>query len=186
MCFDEKCLNKAAWVKKQHKQRFKGFKDGGKTPVSKPKPVVPIDSTLIAKKKVSKPVINTEAQLVSIDAPAADSVLVLDDVSFAVNSYQLKAPLIPILDALVSFLKENPSREVSISGHTDNTGHESHNLRLSEHRAEAVARYLADKGIDIARITFNGFGSSRPITSNDTPENRSRNRRVEIILHDLR
>jgi outer membrane protein OmpA-like peptidoglycan-associated protein len=189
MCFDEKCLNKAAWAKKQRKQRFKGYKDGGKTPASKPKAFVTEDSVLIARKE-SKPIqheaIKKQDQIMSPPLLKTDSVIVLNEVFFEVNSFKLKPSLYPKLDSLVIFMHKSLRHEVTISGHTDNTGTESHNLRLSDHRAESVARYLADKGIDIARITFNGYGSARPVASNDTTEGRGKNRRVEVIIHELR
>ena len=87
------------------------------------------------------------------------------------------------LDNLAQYLKENTETIISISGHTDNTGTEEHNLQLSEARAKAVADYLAAKNLDKARISFKGFGSSVPITSNETEEGRKQNRRVDFILN---
>jgi outer membrane protein OmpA-like peptidoglycan-associated protein len=185
VCVDEKCLNKAAWAKKQRKQRFKGYKDGGKTPKSYPKEILSEDSVVIAKKEETT-ILPMEQEIAASPALKADSVIVLNEVFFEVNSFKLKSAIFPKLDSLVSFMRKNPNHDVMISGHTDNTGSESHNLRLSEHRAESVARYLADKGIDIARTTFNGFGSSKPVAPNDTEEGRSKNRRVEITIHELR
>lgn len=185
VCVDEKCLNKVAWAKKQRKQRFKGYKDEGKTPKSYPKEVVTEDSVLMAKQNetIVKP---TQQEIVASPVLKTDSLIVLNEVFFEVNSFRLKPAIFPKLDSLISFMRRSPNHDVLISGHTDNTGSESHNLRLSEHRAESVARYLADNGIDIARTTFAGFGSNRPVTPNDTEEGRSKNRRVEIVIHDRR
>ncbi|HEY5825207.1 MAG TPA: OmpA family protein [Cyclobacteriaceae bacterium] len=185
MCFDEKCLNKAAWEKKQRKQRFKGYKDGGKPPVSQPKEVIPQDTVLIAKKDEKMTTPGQMQEEITTSPLKRDSVIVLNEVFFEINSFKLKPAIFPKLDSLVSFMRKNPSHDVMISGHTDNTGKESHNLRLSEYRAESVARYLADQGIDIARTTFNGFGSSKPIATNDTKEGRGKNRRVEIVIHEV-
>ena len=185
MCFDDKCLNKAAWIKKQRRDQFKGYKDGGKTPKSRSKEIIQEDTVLIAKKE-EKIVLVAQQEMEASPALKADSVIVLNEVFFEVSSFKLKPAILPKLDSLVSFMRRSPNYDVMISGHTDNTGRESHNLRLSELRSESVARYLADQGIDIARTTFNGFGSSKPVDSNDTKEGRSKNRRVEITIHEMR
>ncbi len=186
VCFDDKCRKKAEWVKKQRAHRFKGFKDGGKLPTPPPRPTAPPDS-MIAKKQVpvvqqpSAPVLQ---QPVQVQAPKADSLIVLSEVLFEVNSYKLKPDLYPELDSLVSFMKRDPSTKIEISGHTDATGKEPHNIRLSENRADAVAEYIVDKGIETSRVTFNGYGSSKPIAPNDTESGRKKNRRVEILIHN--
>jgi outer membrane protein OmpA-like peptidoglycan-associated protein len=189
ICFDDKCRRKAAWVKKQRNDRFKGFKDGGKLPPPPPRKSVPEDSAMIAKRLQAKPpVVEPSAPVVTPQRPAevvkSDSLIVLNEVLFAVNSYKLKAELYPKLDSIVMFLENNPSTRIEISGHTDSTGKEPHNLRLSENRADAVAEYVVDKGIETSRVTFNGYGSSRPIAGNDTEQGRRKNRRVEILIHN--
>jgi OmpA-OmpF porin, OOP family len=73
---------------------------------------------------------------------------------------------------------------VRISGHTDNTGSEEHNLSLSKRRADVVAEYLVKNGVDIHRVETFGFGSSKPIGTNTTDEKRKKNRRVELLIHD--
>ena len=67
-----------------------------------------------------------------------------------------------------------------MNGHTDNTGDASINLKLSESRALAVMNYLLQKGIDKNRLDYAGYGETRPITDNDSPESRDKNRRVEV------
>lgn len=180
ICFDDKCRNKAEWVKKQREHRFKGFKDGGKLPMPPPRKSQP-DTTeiIVAKQATPPPPVKIEAP-----APKADSLIVLNEVLFAVNSYKLRPQLYPKLDSIVAFLKKDPSTRIEISGHTDNTGSEAHNLKLSENRADAVAEYIVDKGIATSRVTFNGFGSSRPVDSNDSEKGRRKNRRVEILIHN--
>jgi outer membrane protein OmpA-like peptidoglycan-associated protein len=71
---------------------------------------------------------------------------------------------------------------LSINGHTDNTGGDDLNLKLSQDRADAAKQYLVNQGISADRITAIGYGSSKPIQSNDTEEGRSKNRRVEFKL----
>jgi len=71
---------------------------------------------------------------------------------------------------------------VELSGHTDNTGSEVLNNRLSQKRAEAVVEYLIDKGIDKKKLTAKGYGSSMPTSSNETLEGRQDNRRTEFEI----
>jgi len=71
---------------------------------------------------------------------------------------------------------------LTIEGHTDNTGSAAANQTLSEQRAAAVKQYLvAHYGVDAARLDAKGFGASKPVASNDTPEGRQQNRRVELV-----
>ncbi len=190
VCFDDKCRNKAAWVKKQRSHRFKGFKDGGKLPPPQPRKQVPDTLTLIAKQTATQPaapvpVVETVTKP-TVEPVKSDSLIVLSEVLFEVNSFKLREELFPKLDSIVAFLNRNPSTRIEISGHTDATGKEPHNLRLSENRADAVAEYIVDKGIATSRVTFNGYGSSRPIAGNDTEAGRRKNRRVEILIHSGR
>jgi outer membrane protein OmpA-like peptidoglycan-associated protein len=191
VCFDDKCRKKAEWVKNQRSHRFKGFKDGGKLPPPPPRKAVPEDTVLIASKPQQtqpqeQPAVTQPSGPVTVEKPAevvkADSLIVLSEVLFAVNSFQLRSELYPKLDSIVVFMQRNPSTRIEISGHTDNTGKEAHNLRLSENRADAVAEYVVDKGIETSRVSFNGYGSSRPIAGNETERGRSKNRRVEILI----
>jgi outer membrane protein OmpA-like peptidoglycan-associated protein len=191
VCFDDKCRKKAEWVKKQRSRRFKGFKDGGKLPPPPVRKQQEEDSTTLLAKK-QEPVVNQEPAAPAIETPkqvelpGSDSLIVLGEVLFEVNSFKLKPELFPELDSLVAFMKKNPSTRIEISGHTDATGKEAHNLKLSENRADAVAEYIVDNGIATSRVTFNGYGSSRPIAPNDTDEGRRKNRRVEILIHNRR
>ena len=85
------------------------------------------------------------------------------------------------LDDLAVLLEQFPDQAVMIDGHTDSTGSEKANLRVGLQRAESVKAYLVQRhGIDPARITTNSYGSSRPVTSNETQEGRNQNRRAEI------
>ncbi|GIX40928.1 MAG: membrane protein [Leptospiraceae bacterium] len=106
----------------------------------------------------------------------------LKNILFDFDSYTLKEESKRTLDAIYEILKEYPDREIQISGHTDNIGTEEYNLELSEKRARAVADYLLEKGLNEDQISYKGYGSSKPIVPNDTPENRAKNRRVEILI----
>lgn len=85
-----------------------------------------------------------------------------------------------ILDQVVKVMKENPSYNLEINGHTDNVGDDALNLELSKKRANAVKKYLTDKGIEGSRLAAQGFGETVPVADNATAEGRAKNRRVEF------
>jgi outer membrane protein OmpA-like peptidoglycan-associated protein len=87
------------------------------------------------------------------------------------------------LNGVVDYLKQNPKVKIEVAGHTDNEGNDQRlNQRLSEFRAKVVANYLFNKGISPERIKTIGKGSSEPLVANDTNENKSTNRRIEIMI----
>ena len=86
------------------------------------------------------------------------------------------------LDKLVPVFNQYPDTNIQIYGYTDSTGTVEHNLTLSEQRAASVKTYLATKGISSARFNTSGLGIADPIATNDTPEGRSQNRRVEFAI----
>jgi outer membrane protein OmpA-like peptidoglycan-associated protein len=79
-------------------------------------------------------------------------------------------------------LKENSSFKIAIHGHTDDQGDEASNLVLSENRAKSVVEYLVSQGISKNRLSFKGFGESKPKVPNTTAEGRAKNRRTEFLL----
>ena len=88
----------------------------------------------------------------------------------------------PELDRIVKAMKENPTMEIMLEGHTDNQGDWNANLLLSKERVEQVQKYLASKGIIMKRIQVQGYGSTRPVASNNSEEKRRLNRRVEVTI----
>lgn len=100
---------------------------------------------------------------------------------FDFNRSTLRTDAQPSLKALSDLLKKHPQLHVRIEGHTDQAGAESYNQKLSVTRAVAVKNALIAEGIDPRRLETTGYGSSRPLVSNDTEANRAINRRVEII-----
>lgn len=106
----------------------------------------------------------------------------LTNVLFEKSSDELLETSYHELDMVVSFLSDNPTVKIGLSGHTDNRGVHSHNVKLSQQRVNKVKAYLISKGIDSKRITGKGFGGLRPIASNDTEETRRLNRRVEFTI----
>ncbi|MCK7593244.1 OmpA family protein [Pseudomarimonas salicorniae] len=108
--------------------------------------------------------------------------LTLGDVLFEVDKAVLKPGAERQLSALAEVLRDNPAATVAIEGHTDSTGNAGYNQSLSERRAQAVASYLASEGIERTRIESRGLGASYPVASNATPEGRSQNRRVDVLI----
>ena len=89
---------------------------------------------------------------------------------------------IPVLEAMTAILKEYPTAKFSLEGHTDSTGSEASNQKLSEERAAAVKNFLIENGIDASRLSSKGFGESMPVDSNKTSKGKANNRRVEVKL----
>jgi outer membrane protein OmpA-like peptidoglycan-associated protein len=85
------------------------------------------------------------------------------------------------INEIFQFLKDDPSLKFEIDGHTDNTGESQHNMQLSQQRADAVKAQLISMGIDPSRLSSNGFGDSKPIADNSSPEGKANNRRVEFV-----
>ena len=108
--------------------------------------------------------------------------VVLNNILFQIGKAVLTAGSYSELNRLIGILLDNPEMKIEISGHTDNTGSPVLNARLSTDRARAVVDYLVQKGIDRARLTYQGYGSEQPIADNKTEAGRSKNRRVEFKI----
>ncbi len=106
----------------------------------------------------------------------------LENVFFETDAYQLAPESKAELNELVTFLKNYPDVRILLEGHTDNTGNEAYNIELSTNRARSVYNYLTGQGIESGRLEYKGFGFSRPVESNETPEGRARNRRTEMRI----
>lgn len=104
------------------------------------------------------------------------------DVLFPTNSSYLTDKAKVELDKLSKLLKEDKSKKIRVDGHTDATGTQEYNVWLSDKRAASVKKYLQDAGVGASRITIKGFGPSKPVADNKTPEGRQKNRRVEVII----
>ncbi len=110
--------------------------------------------------------------------------LVLNEnaVRFDTNKSTLTTAAKTNLDKLIPVFNEYADTNITIFGYTDSTGSADYNLKLSGERAASVKNYLASKGISIGRFNVSGLGIADPIASNDTPEGRSKNRRVEFAI----
>jgi len=89
------------------------------------------------------------------------------------------------LNQVADALLATKERNIIVEGHTDSRGSESHNLELSQRRAESVRTYLVGRGYEADRVQAHGIGKGRPATSNDSAEGRANNRRVEIIVQPV-
>lgn len=106
--------------------------------------------------------------------------VVLENIFFAFDSYELEKASKPELEKLFQFLLDNPSLYIEIGGHTDSVGSDEYNVTLSENRAGSVRNYLIEAGISPDRITYRGYGDTKPVATNETPEGRAMNRRTEF------
>jgi outer membrane protein OmpA-like peptidoglycan-associated protein len=106
--------------------------------------------------------------------------VVLNNIFFDVNKFDLKPESQVELDKLVQLLNDNPTLKVEISGHTDNVGTPADNLILSNNRAKSVVNYLVSKGIAADRLSYKGYGETKPVADNKTEEGRAMNRRTEM------
>jgi outer membrane protein OmpA-like peptidoglycan-associated protein len=106
----------------------------------------------------------------------------LNNIFFEPGKATLKKESYRELERVVSFLEDNTDMKIEIAGHTDNVGEASMNEQLSRARAKAVATYIISKGIRASRVVTKGYGSSKPVSSNDTTEGKTHNRRVEFTI----
>lgn len=107
---------------------------------------------------------------------------VLQNIFFDFDRYELKEKSFTELEKVARFLDENPQIRIEIGGHTDNSGNPAYNQQLSEKRANAVYNYLISKGVSPKRLSAKGFGSSKPVASNETEDGRQQNRRIEFTI----
>lgn len=101
-------------------------------------------------------------------------------ITFATNQATIQPQFQPTLDQVATTLAEYPKTMIDVLGHTDSDGAEAYNQTLSERRAQSVSSYLGSRGIASVRIATMGYGETRPIASNETPDGKAQNRRVEI------
>lgn len=125
----------------------------------------------------------------SVVARVADTVqtikenraIVMEQVYFETNKYELLPKSYQYLDSLCLLLSKT-TNQIEISGHTDNAGEEKDNQVLSENRAKAVMAYMVSKGISQLRVSATGYGSRKPVASNEAEQGRAQNRRVEFVI----
>jgi outer membrane protein OmpA-like peptidoglycan-associated protein len=107
----------------------------------------------------------------------------MSDVLFDTGSYTLRPGAREKLAKISGIVLAHPGLNLQIEGHTDSVGGDEYNQTLSERRAGAVRDFLVDQGVAASTVTARGFGKTQPVATNDTPEGRQRNRRVEIVVN---
>jgi len=113
----------------------------------------------------------------------SEQIKLREKVEFETDSAVLLPTSKPVLDEVVTVMKEHPDIEhVRVAGHTDSTASPDHNMKLSEERAASVKQYLVEHGIAADRLASKGYGETRPIADNKTDAGRAENRRVEIHI----
>lgn len=114
-----------------------------------------------------------------------DRIQINEKIQFAFDEAVILPVSHGLLNEVVSAIQGHSEiKKVEIDGHTDTDGEEAYNQALSERRAKAVMDYLVQQGVDRGRLRAKGFGESRPIADNGTPQGREQNRRVEFLIRD--
>jgi len=147
------------------------------------------DSKLISKEefeeKEAEEVVTIRHKDLNVKELKVGEAYTLNDILYATNSSVLNGHSKFILKGFSRFLKENPTIELSIQGHTDDVGDDDQNLMLSEGRAQGVKNYLASLGIDKKRLSSKGFGETQPTVENNSAANRALNRRTDFVIEGL-
>ena len=137
------------------------------------------DSTADGKGKNYREITNKSLKLIPIEE---GQIVRLNNIFFAFGKATLSKESFPELDRIGITMNDNKKLFIEIGGHTDNIGGNEANLKLSQDRADAVREYLIGKGIEPDRVQSKGYGETKPVAKNDTPEGQQINRRVEFRI----
>ena len=140
------------------------------------------DTRLILPDLPKTSVVQTHAEVKKVEVGKSFD---LHDIYFGTNSYELNPESQRLIKLFMEFLIENPSIKLELQGHTDNIGKDKENQILSENRAKEVYNYLINNGISASRLSYKGFGPSRPIASNETEAGRAKNRRTVFVILEM-
>lgn len=110
--------------------------------------------------------------------------IVLNNIYYATGAEELYPQSYVILDEFAEFLIDHPNMKVEIQGHTDNVGNAAENMKLSQHRADNVVKYLIEKKVNADNLTAKGYGPTKPISDNTSVEGKAKNRRTEFLILD--
>jgi outer membrane protein OmpA-like peptidoglycan-associated protein len=108
--------------------------------------------------------------------------VVLNNIFFESDKYELKTESNSELGMIMKLLEKNTTLKIEIGGHTDNSGTEDQNKKLSENRAKSVYDYLVSKGVAADRLSYKGYAATKPVADNGTAEGKARNRRTEFVV----
>ncbi len=137
------------------------------------------DSTADGRSKTFTDISNKSLKLIPIEE---GQIVRLNNIFFATGKSALNPESFPELNRIAVTMMENKTLSIELGGHTDNTGSNESNLKLSQDRADTVREYLIGKGIEPDRVASKGYGETVPVAKNDTPEGQQRNRRVEFKI----
>ncbi len=143
------------------------------------------DSKLIAKEDIKADKVSIKGNDLQVKEIKVGEAYTINDILYATNSSELTEKSKFILKGFARFLKENPTIQVSIQGHTDDVGDDSKNLELSEQRAVGVKQYLISQGVKAERLNAEGFGEAQPKVPNTSEANRSKNRRTDFVIDKM-
>ncbi|MBD3346110.1 MAG: OmpA family protein [Chitinivibrionales bacterium] len=133
-----------------------------------------------AEKKFSE----LQSALIQVSKDARGTIISMSDILFKIGKADLTPDLKTNLAKIAGILTVFKNSKIIVEGHTDNQGSEEYNQRLSEDRAENVMNFLIEQGVQPHRLTAIGYAFHRPIASNDTPEGRQKNRRVDLVVQE--
>ena len=142
-------------------------------------------NTVVVRDTVEKVKVVRDTVIVIKEVPQEikDVMVELSNTLFAFNKFNLTDKAKAGLDKVAAWLNDNPDVQVEISGHTDSVGSDSYNQKLSEDRAKSVYEYfIHEGGVSSRRLSYKGYGESRPIATNETDAGRQQNRRVELNI----
>lgn len=125
-----------------------------------------------------------EGKYARVTQEARGTIVSLADILFDFDKATLKRDVEFTLVRVATILNQFNEMKIDIEGHTDNVGTEEYNQKLSERRAQAVYEFLKSQGLDAGRMTYAGYGMSRPVADNDTEAGRQKNRRVDLVIRD--
>ncbi len=137
------------------------------------------DSVAAIQGKGFREIANKSLKLIPIEE---GQIVRLNNISFEFGKAALRSESFPELDRIALTMTQNVKLTIELGGHTDNVGSDAANLLLSQDRADTVREYLIGKGIEPDRVASKGYGESRPVATNDTPEGQAANRRVEFTI----
>ena len=125
-----------------------------------------------------------ESSLIQVKNDARGTIISMSDILFKINKADLSPDLKTSLAKIAGILSVFKTSNIIVEGHTDNQGSAEYNQGLSERRAENVMNFLAEQGIISSRLSFVGYGLTKPVADNGTKEGRQQNRRVDLIIQE--